>query len=204
MKPKILLHTCCAVCSGYVIQKLSQETPLGPPYQGENFEVVAYFYNPNIHPQEEYLKRKEALQNYCHKNKVKFIEGEYNSNVKTRESSAKRLPRGVEYWLKKVKGLKNEPEGGKRCKVCYKIRLEETARKAKELQCGYFGSTLTISPHKRADIINPIGLEAGERFGIKFYEADWKKQDGFKKACEISQEEGFYRQNYCGCIYSKQ
>jgi len=175
MKPKFLLHTCCAVCSGHVIQQLKKE-----------FDVMAYFYNPNIHPVTEYEKRKMTLEQYCHKYKIQFIKGEYS----------------WEDWIESVRGSEAEPEGGYRCNICYKIRLEEVARKAKELDCDYFGSTLTISPHKKADIINPIGKEVGEKFGIKFYEADWKKQDGFKKACEISREEDFYRQNYCGCVYS--
>ena len=176
MKPTFLLHTCCAICSGHVIQELSHD-----------FDVVVYFYNPNIHPEEEYLKRKKTLEDYCSKNGVKFIEAEYDEQA----------------WLEKVKGLENEPEGGKRCKVCYQIRLEQAAKKAEELKCDYFGSTLTISPHKKADIINPIGTQIGDQLGVKFYEADWKKKDGFKKANEISRTEGFYRQNYCGCVFSK-
>lgn len=191
MKSTFLLHTCCAVCSGYVIQKLTQD-----------FDVTAYFYNPNIHPEEEYLKRREVLQNYCKKNQIKFIEGEYNPDfwlekIKTEwQAKGAELPRGSSApW-------EDEPEGGERCKVCYKVRLAEAARKARELKCDYFGSTLTISPHKKADIINPIGQKLGEQFGVKFYERDWKKQDGFKKANEISRDEHFYRQSYCGCVYS--
>lgn len=106
-------------------------------------------------------------------------------------------------WFELVKGLENEPEGGARCEVCYQMRLEKTAELARENGFEYFGTTLTISPHKKAEIVNQLGREVGAKFNIKFYEADWKKQDGFKKSCELARNEGFYRQNYCGCVYSK-
>lgn len=175
-KQKFLLHTCCAVCSGAVIQELLP-----------NFEVVAYFFNPNIQPEEEYHKRKESIEKYCEKNSIQFINGQYL----------------VDEWLEKVKALANEPEGGRRCLLCYEFRLSATAQKAKELNCHCFGSTLTISPHKKAEIINAIGKKIGFESNVLFYEADWKKQNGFQKALSISNQEGFYRQNYCGCLYSK-
>ncbi|MBT4334960.1 epoxyqueuosine reductase QueH, partial [bacterium] len=105
-------------------------------------------------------------------------------------------------WCSKVKGLEQEPEGGVRCAVCYKKRLEETAKYASENDFHIFTTTLTISPHKKASIINSIGLKLSEDYNIEFIEADWKKQDGFKKACELSRQQGFYRQEYCGCKFS--
>ena len=181
MKQKFLLHTCCAVCSAHVINLLKKD-----------YDLTVFYYNPNIQPKEEYEKRKEESRAYCEKNpstssgQVKFIEGDYD----------------VDQWSQRVKGCEQEPEGGERCKICYRMRLEKTAQYAKEHSYDYFGTTLTISPHKKAKVINEIGcsLESGN---IKFYEADFKKHDGFKKTMEIAKDENFYRQNYCGCLFSR-
>jgi len=176
MKPRFLLHICCAPCGGYVFKKLSDE-----------FDTAAFFYNPNIQPEDEYQKRLVEIKKYCEKEKINLIMGDYEARE----------------WFELVKGLENEPEGGARCEVCYQMRLEKTAELARENGFEYFGTTLTISPHKKAEIVNQLGREVGAKFNIKFYEADWKKQDGFKKSCELARNEGFYRQNYCGCVYSK-
>jgi predicted adenine nucleotide alpha hydrolase (AANH) superfamily ATPase len=172
---KFLLHICCAVCSGHVIEKLK-----------DDFELTAFFYNPNIYPYDEYEKRKTAVKDYCVKKSIPFIEGKYDN----------------EEWLAKTQGLENEPEGGKRCALCYEIRLKATAKKAKELGYDYFGTTLSISPHKKADTINNIGKKYAKQYNLNFFEADWKKEEGFKKTSAICKKEGFYRQNYCGCVYS--
>jgi len=172
---KILLHSCCAPCSAHVIQELQKK-----------YEVTLFYFNPNIFPEEEYQKRLREALNYLQKIKVDLIEGEYDHNL----------------WLEKIKGYENEPERGKRCQICYQYRLEKTAQKAQELGFDVFCSTLSISPHKDAQMINKIGLELSEQYNTHYLESDWKKQEGFKKACGISREEGFYRQEYCGCEFS--
>lgn len=174
---KILLHACCGVCAAQTIKKLKEEFG----------EVFVYFYNPNIWPEKEYQKRLEAMKQVAQYHGTEFIEEKHNHQE----------------WLEAVRGLEKEPEGGKRCAVCYKIRLEQTAQKSKELGCGLFATTLSISPHKKAEIINKIGRETGERFGAEFYEADFKKQDGFKKTCALAKQLNLYHQNYCGCEFGR-
>ncbi len=169
----ILLHTCCAPCSIYVLERLKEQ----------GFAPTIYYYNPNIHPRDEYVLRLEELKRYCEKKAIPVIEAEYDAPE----------------WFKLVKGLEHEPEKGNRCEVCFTMRLKKAADYARENGFEYFGTSLTISPHKDAVLINKIGREMSK----DFYEADWKKNEGFKKACELSRLEGFYRQNYCGCIYSK-
>ena len=173
---RLLLHACCAPCSIYVLQKLSAE-----------YEVTIYFYDPNIHPRKEYNKRRDELKRYAQKLNLDFIEGPYNS--------AK--------WLEKTKGLEQEPEKGKRCEVCFDIRLFESARFAKEHNFDIWATVLSISPHKNAQQINQIGEKIAGIVNLPYLSADWKKQDGFKIASKLSKQEGFYRQDYCGCIYSK-
>ena len=173
---KILLHACCATCSGHVLHILKED----------GWNVTVFFYNPNIHPQEEYKVRMNELKEYCIKNKVSFIEAGYDTKR----------------WFELTKGMESESEGGARCEVCYRMRLEKTAREAKENGFNAFASTLTISPHKKADVVNRLGKELAREYQIDFLEADWKKQNGFKCACEIAKKEDFYRQNYCGCSYS--
>ncbi|MFH1597973.1 MAG: epoxyqueuosine reductase QueH [Patescibacteria group bacterium] len=175
-KPKLLLHSCCAGCTAYVIQLLSKE-----------YQVTSYFFNPNIHPDQEYKQRCQELKNYCKKTKAPFIEGEYQA----------------EKWQQLTKGFEFEPEKGKRCLICYAMRLEKTAEHAKQNGFDFFATTLSVSPHKLADRINQFGNKLAELYGVKFYEADFKKQEGYKKACAISKEENFYRQDYCGCSFSK-
>ncbi|MEW6202018.1 MAG: epoxyqueuosine reductase QueH [bacterium] len=174
--PKLLLHVCCAPCSPHIFELLR-----------EKYDVVVFFYNPNIFPEEEYELRRDELKKFCKNIDVPFIEGKYD----------------IEIWNEIVQGLENEPEGGKRCEMCFKMRLECAAQQALETGCKIFAATLTVSPHKNAAVINQIGEEAGEKFGITFLEADFKKKDGFKKSVELSRQFGFYRQNYCGCAFSR-
>lgn len=172
---KILLHCCCAPCAAYVIKKLQ-----------ERYNVTLFYFNPNIFPEEEYKKRLNETKSYLKKIDIPLLEGEYDHN----------------WWLKQVRGFENEPERGKRCKICYKLRLEETAKRAKRLGFNLFCSTLSISPHKDAELINKIGRDLLNKYNVQYLESDWKKHDGFKKSCDISKEQGFYRQEYCGCEFS--
>lgn len=172
---KLLLHVCCAPCSAYVIEKLR-----------ENYEVSLFYFNPNIYPEKEYEIRKNESQNYAKKLGIEFIEYKIDHNI----------------WLEKIKGFENEKERGKRCLVCYKYRLEETAKFAKENNFDIYTTTLSISPHKSSEMINQAGNEVSKSLNIEYLEADWKKDGGFKKSCEISRENEFYRQSYCGCEFS--
>ncbi|MFW2332093.1 MAG: epoxyqueuosine reductase QueH [Nitrospinota bacterium] len=172
----ILLHTCCAPCSPYVVQELSK-----------NYRLSLYYYNPNIHPIEEYEKRFEELSRWSQNLGVKLYKGEYD----------------IESWFKIADGLEDEPEKGKRCINCFELRLKETARKGSELSFDYYGTVMTVSPHKDAVVINEIGNRYSSLNGSKFLEANWKKKDGFKITTELSDKLNFYRQKYCGCVYSK-
>lgn len=174
-KPKLLLHICCAPCSTHVFRTLAEE-----------FEVVGYFYDPNIQPGEEYEARLRDAQKFTKLFGLRLISGEYD----------------LRHWNDSVAGFEKEKEGGERCKICYRLRLARAAAAAGDEGCEYMATTLTVSPHKKASVINPIGEEEAGRFGVKFYDADFKKKDGFKKSCQLSEEFGLYRQNYCGCIYS--
>jgi len=172
---KLLLHTCCGPCAIHVAQELQKE-----------HEVTLFFYNPNIFPEEEYFKRLNEVRIWSEKNNIDLIEGPYvHLN-----------------WLNKVAGLEEEAERGLRCPVCFNYRLVITAQFAKQGGYDIFATTLTVSPHKDAAAINKLGQEIAEANDIKFYEADWKKNNGFVKSCELAEREGFYRQNYCGCEFS--
>jgi len=170
---KILLHICCGICSGWSVEKLRQD----------GYKVTGIFYNPNIQPQEEYERRLEAAKKACAVQDIELINAPYDSGR----------------WLSLTKGSENEPEGGKRCSVCYRMRLEYTALKARELGIEHFTTTLSISPHKDSALINRIGKEIA---GECFKEYNFKKEDGFKKSNQFSLTHGLYRQNYCGCVYS--
>lgn len=176
-KPKLLLHSCCAPCSSYVIE-----------YLHNYFDITVIYYNPNIFPKEEYEKRKEEqirfLKNY---NDVYFMDCDYEN----------------EKYNVLVKGLENEPERGKRCNICFKLRLEKTAIEAKSNNFEYFGTTLTVSPYKNSTLINDIGRELELKHNINWLYSDFKKSDGYKRSIELSKEYNLYRQNYCGCVYSK-
>ncbi|MCX7658288.1 MAG: epoxyqueuosine reductase QueH [Oscillospiraceae bacterium] len=178
--PSLLLHSCCAPCSSYVLLYLS-----------DYFKITVFYFNPNIAPQEEYQKRlleqKKFIKKIATKNPVDFIEGDYDHSG----------------FLEIAKGLESEPECGKRCHVCYGLRLNETARLAKKRGFDFFTTTLSVSPHKNAAKINEIGLNAAKLFGAKFLCADFKKKNGYKRSIELSKEYNLYRQDYCGCEFSK-
>ncbi|MCK5472134.1 epoxyqueuosine reductase QueH [Candidatus Gracilibacteria bacterium] len=173
-KPKLLLHSCCAPCLTHPLEELRKD-----------FEVTIFFYNPNIHPHEEYEMRLAEAKKYCN-GKCEIIEEEYDSKR----------------WFNLTRGLENEPERGKRCQICYEMRLAKTAEVAVERNFHVFATTLSISPHKNAKWLNEIGEQLAEKFGIKHLTADWKKRDGFKKSLTLSRTANLHRQNYCGCAYS--
>lgn len=179
-KPSLLLHSCCAPCSSYVLEYLS-----------DYFDITIYYYNPNISSKSEYEKRvseqKRLINEMKTKNKVMFIEGEYNP----------------ELFFEISKGLEDAPEGGERCFKCYRQRLEKTADFAKKNGFDYFTTTLSISPHKNADKINEIGIDLEIINNIKYLKADFKKKNGYKRSIELSKEYNLYRQNFCGCVFSK-
>ena len=178
--PKLLLHSCCAPCSSYVISTLI-------PY----FDITILYYNPNIEPYEEYEKRKEEqkklLKQLNSPHQLNMLDCDYD-NAKFHET---------------VANLENEKEGGKRCFKCYELRLLYTVLKAQENNFDYFGTTLTVSPYKNSQKLNEIGLELEKKYHLKFLVADFKKKDGYKKSIELSAKYNLYRQNYCGCIYSQ-
>jgi len=175
-KPKLLLHICCAPCATYPIKVLRSE-----------YDVELLFYNPNIHPEKEYNIRLEEARRYARNIGVKFYELDYNTSI----------------WFNSTKGLEGEPEGGVRCEICYRIRLGKVAQFAHANGFGNFATTLSVSPHKKAKNINNIGQTIGQIYSLNFYEADFKKNEGFKIAAQLAKEAGLYRQNYCGCIFSK-
>lgn len=169
---KLLLHSCCGPCLSSVYKAIEKD-----------FGVTPFWFNPNIEPESEYKLRFETFDKLCKKYKVKPI----------LESS------GSREWQNQIRGLEKLPEGGKRCEKCIKFRLKETAGKAKELKYDVFGTTLSVSPHKDADMINKIGKDLAKRYEIEFLEADFKENDGYKKSIELSKKYDLYRQNYCGC-----
>ena len=176
-KPTLLLHSCCAPCSSYVLEYLE-------PF----FEITVLYYNPNIEPKEEYLKRKEEQINFIKKvhPNIKILDIEYDNTIYNNE----------------IKGLEHEKEGGSRCYKCYKLRMEKTAFLAQN-NYEYFGTTLTVSPHKNATYINEIGKQLEQKYQTKFLISDFKKNEGYKRSIVLSKEYNLYRQNYCGCKYSK-
>lgn len=176
-KKRLLLHCCCAPCSSACLERLK-----------EHFEITALFYNPNIED-EEYLRRKEEL--------IRFIRETGWSGIMEYEHDAKEFYRAV-------KGFENEIEGGKRCAVCFKLRLEKTASLADEGGFDYFSTTLTISPLKNSELINSIGEELAKSSRAKWLYSDFKKRNGYLKSLTLSKEYGLYRQNYCGCVYSRE
>lgn len=173
---KVLLHACCATCSGYPIEKLRE---LG-------YEPVLYFFNPNIFPPEEFDKRLNELIKYAKKKEVELI-------VEKQDA---------EGWYNCISGLENEPERGKRCARCFEYRLLFTVLKAFKLEYKYFTTTLTVSPHKQSKVIFEIAKELANKYELTFLDIDFKKENGFLKTMEIAKAENFYRQNYCGCEFS--
>jgi len=173
---KILVHCCCAVCFGYPSQFLKM---LG-------YIPVAYFFNPNIHPQEEHERRAEELRKYCKKYGFELYEEKFEP----------------ELFYEKVKGLEDEPEKGLRCNKCFELRLEKTAQKAKELNIKRFTTTLTVSPHKISDNIFKEGFKAAEKTGVNFSDFNFKKNNGFNITQQIAKFNNMYKQTYCGCKFS--
>lgn len=178
--PCLFLHSCCAPCSSYVLEYLSQY-----------FEITVFFYNPNISLEEEYRKRvaeiRRLVAEMSFTHPVHIMEGTYDPQI----------------FYEMARGLEKIPEGGERCFKCYRLRMEEAAKLAKEGNYDYFTTTLSISPLKNAEKINEIGEALAEIYGVKHLPSDFKKKNGYKRSCELSEIYGLYRQNYCGCIYSK-
>lgn len=183
--PTLLLHSCCAPCSSYVLEYLSRY-----------FQITVFYYNPNIWPETEYGERvKEQERLIAEMNRetdrmawpIRFISGEYRP----------------ETFYEAVRGLEKEPEGGARCTECFKLRLDAAARLAKEGNFDYFTTTLTISPLKDAERLNQIGEEAADRYGVRFLNSDFKKKNGYRRSVELSSIHQLYRQNYCGCVFSR-
>ena len=183
-KPELLLHSCCGPCSTSVIERLMPD-----------YKITVFYFNPCITDRDEYEKRKETQKFFIESfnretpciGKVKFIEGDYNP----------------ESYLENVKGHEDAPEGGSRCELCFKQRLEETAKKAKSLDMDCFTTTLTVSPHKDYKLISRIGNELSEKYGIEFVDIDFKKKAGFQRSIQLAKKHNLYRQDYCGCKFSK-
>ena len=178
--PRLFLHACCAPCSSYVMEYLSQY-----------FEITIFFYNPNIAPEEEYSHRVAEIRRLIGEmefvHPVTLMEGRYDPKE----------------FYEMAKGLEDVPEGGERCFRCYELRLREAAKTAQRLGMDYFTTTLSISPLKNADKLNETGLALAREFQVDYLVSDFKKKDGYKRSIELSQEYGLYRQNYCGCVYSQ-
>ena len=178
--PTLFLHSCCAPCSSYVLEYLS-----------EFFKITVFYYNPNIYPDDEYYKRvleqKEFISRLPAKNKIDFIEGNFDK----------------ERFYDMAKGLENVREGGERCFKCYELRLDEAAKMARELKMDYFTTTLSISPLKNSQKLNEIGLRLADEYKVKYLVSDFKKKNGYVRSVELSKEYNIYRQDYCGCVFSK-
>ena len=178
--PKLMLHSCCAPCSSYTLEYLSNY-----------FDITVFYFNPNISPEGEFEKRfseqKRLIEALPVKNKVKLVKGDYDYSE----------------FLTEIKGLEDAREGGERCFKCYRLRLEKTAQLAKENGFDYFCTTLSISPLKNSQKINEIGIETAEKYGVSWLPSDFKKREGYKRSIELSREYDLYRQNFCGCVFSK-
>lgn len=179
-RPRLLLHACCAPCSSYVLE-----------YLASLFDITLFFYNPNISPAEEYEFRRAELQRLVGDmglaDSVRVLYGRYDP----------------EEFLRVARGKEELPEGGARCYACYRLRLEECGRVAAEGGFDFFTTTLSISPYKNAQWLNEIGKEVSARTGVPYLHSDFKKRNGYKRSCELSAQYGLYRQDYCGCVYSK-
>lgn len=179
-RPRLLLHSCCAPCSSAVLERLT-----------EVFDITVFFYNPNIAPEAEFIHRVEEQRRLIaempHAGTLELVRGEYDD----------------EAFHALAKGLEDAPEGGERCTRCFRLRLGKTARMAAQQGFDYFTTTLSISPLKDAQRLNAIGAEFAAQFGVPYLFSDFKKKNGYKRSCELSQEYGLYRQDYCGCVYSQ-
>ncbi len=178
--PTLFLHSCCAPCSSYVLEYLSKY-----------FSITVFYYNPNISPKDEYTARTQEVKRLISElpavHPISFVEGKYDP----------------ENYYEEVKGHEQDPEGGDRCEICFKMRLREAARLAAEGGYDWFTTTLTISPLKNAELLNTIGQAMGEEYHVSFLPSDFKKKEGYKRSIELSAEYHLYRQNYCGCVFSK-
>lgn len=177
--PRLLLHSCCAPCSSYVLEYLSQY-----------FQITLYYYNPNIFPPEEFVKRVKEQEDL-----VSQITAVYPVNMV-------KGPYEPSEFYRMTKGLEQEPEGGARCLRCFELRLGEAAKVAAAGHYDYFTTTLTISPLKHAEHLNEIGEQMGREYGAVYLPSDFKKKNGYKRSIELSEKYGLYRQDYCGCVYS--
>ena len=179
-RPRLLLHSCCAPCSSYVLEALNH-----------HFDIDVYYYNPNISPREEFERRVDELrrlaENLPHENELQVIVGDYDNAA----------------FMAMCRGHERDPEGGARCALCFRMRLEASARMASRLGSDYITTSLTISPLKDAQLLNAIGIESARREGVAWLPSDFKKKNGYKRSCELSREYGLYRQDYCGCVFSK-
>lgn len=179
-RPSLLLHACCAPCSSYVLEYLSKY-----------FKITLLFYNPNISPEAEYNTRLRELERFLRDakldGKVDILPSKYEP----------------ERFFEVARGFEDAPEGGERCKRCFSLRLEESAIAAKDGGFDYFTTTLSISPHKNVELLTRIGEEMSEKYGVKYLYSDFKKKGGYLRSCRLSEEYGLYRQEYCGCVYSK-
>ncbi len=177
-KPTLLLHACCAPCSSYVLEYLSRY-----------FEITLYYHNPNIYPEEEFKVRLDELKRFTR-------DAGYSCDVVSPKYDA-------DEFFDAVRGMEDMQEGGERCSVCYALRLRRTAQTAKDGGFDYFTTTLSISPYKNAEWLNGIGSELEGEYGVSYLYSDFKKKNGYKRSIELSSEYGLYRQDYCGCIFSK-
>lgn len=179
-RPRLLIHSCCAPCSSYILEYLTKY-----------FDITVFYYNPNIYPEEEYIRRVEEQQNLLKtmpfQYPVKFVQGEY-------------LPSDFYFT---IKGQEAETEGGKRCYLCYGMRLKEAAKLARAGGFDYFATTLSISPYKNAEKLNEIGEQIAKEYGVAYLPSDFKKKGGYQRSIQLSKEYGLYRQDYCGCVYSR-
>ena len=178
--PSLLLHSCCAPCSSHVLSVLSP-----------HFDITIIYYNPNIEPYAEYLKRKSEeirfINEFPHDNLIEIMDCDYDNDI----------------FHEMVKGMEDLPEGGNRCFKCYRLRLEKTAEVARDKGFDYFTTTLSVSPYKNSDKLNEIGRELSEKVNVPYLISDFKKKNGYKHSIELSAQYNLYRQDYCGCIYSK-
>lgn len=179
-RPRILLHSCCAPCSSYVLECLNR-----------CFDITIFYYNPNIAPTEEFEHRVNEqirlARELPHEGRIDVIRGEYDPQV----------------FYDAVRGHEDDPEGGARCERCFRLRLSETARLAAERGDDYFTTTLSISPLKDAQLLNDIGMELSGEVGVPWLPGDFKKKNGYRRSCELSELYGLYRQDYCGCVFSR-
>ena len=179
-RPRLLLHSCCAPCSSFVLERLT-----------DAFDLTVFYYNPNIAPKEEFLRRAEEQRRLIdampHAHPIGMIQGEYDDRA----------------FYELARGHEMDPEGGERCTACFQLRLGRTAEMAAKGGFDYFTTTLSISPLKDAQRLNAIGAALSEATGVPYLFSDFKKKNGYKRSCELSAQYGLYRQDYCGCVYSR-